>query len=150
MTLNVTLKYLASCQIVRRMKSYCLARSKRDLGVTSGCAGWQCQQCSPWPCHHVADSTGLRSGFVLLCKAESIDISDCTQIFPLWTPTSNLWLIQNIWEGSVCCVKSPSLFSGVGRAMEERRGEYLQPCSAQAMSCHAVPWSAPGPSWLRH
>ena len=46
-----------------RMKSYCLARSKRDLGVTSGCAGRQCQQCSPWPCQHVADSTGLRSGF---------------------------------------------------------------------------------------
>ena len=48
------------------------------------------------------------------------------------------------------CVKSPSLFFGEEGAREEGRGEYLQPCSAQAMSCHAVPWSAPGPSWLRH
>ena len=54
--------------------------------------------------------------YVLLCKAESIDISNCTQTFPLRPPTPNPWLIQILWEGSVCCVKSPSLFSGVGGA----------------------------------
>ena len=120
-----------------RMKSYCLARSKWDLGVTSGCAGWQCQQCSPWPCQHVADSTGLRSGSVLLCKAESIDVSDCTQTFPLWLPTSIQWSIQSLREGFVCCAKSPSLFSGVHRA--GRRGGVNICNPVQRRQCLATP-----------
>ena len=75
--------------------------------------------------------------YVLLCKAESIDVSDCTQTFPLWLPTSIQWSIQSLWEGFVCCAKSPSLFSGVHRA--GRRGGVNICNPVQRRQCLATP-----------
>ena len=91
-----------------QVKSYCLAWSKRDLGVTSGCAGWQCQQCSPWPCQHVADSTAACVPVLYFCARQShLILVTATKLFLYMTPypISNLWSIQSLREGFVSKVQ---------------------------------------------